>query len=281
MASFYKLTQQINWQAPWYQTLTVPTIMYDCASVYAWLNHQTIQNPILTYQGLAIQFVSQSALPDNTAYESFIGDTGNICTRDNLHDLLNGLIWLNFPKTKAVLNYLHTHDIAHNGITAHRSPLRNALTLFDENGGVVVSSDVKILIQLQAFDWQNALFSNRKKWQSPNQRVQFFPFGHALLEKLVTPRKNITSHVLLLNVSQDFFTLTITEQRVKLDGILAKSFLANYQEILQSKNFQPLPVMGIPNFCAENKEREFYQDKDVFREAKDKKSLLLQIKNEF
>ena len=39
----------------------------------------------------ALKFVSQDALPEGEAYESFIATTGNIPTRDNLHDLFNGL----------------------------------------------------------------------------------------------------------------------------------------------------------------------------------------------
>src|SRR5690606_23656855 len=46
--------------------------------------------PALNDQAHTLQFVSQKALLAGEAYENFIGTTGNIPTRDNLHDLFNG-----------------------------------------------------------------------------------------------------------------------------------------------------------------------------------------------
>src|SRR5688572_3809516 len=56
-------------------------------------------------------FVEQSALPLGESYESFIARTASVPTRDNLHDLLNGLVWLSYPKTKRRLNTLHAQEI--------------------------------------------------------------------------------------------------------------------------------------------------------------------------
>ena len=56
--------------------------------------------PALNNQSHTLRFVSQNALPAGEAYESFIGTTGNIPTRDNLHDLFNGSNWLTYPNTK-------------------------------------------------------------------------------------------------------------------------------------------------------------------------------------
>ena len=58
-------------------------------------------------------------------------------TRDNLHDFFNGLVWLRFPRAKRRLNELQAAEIARAGIGAARGPLRDALTLFDENGAVL------------------------------------------------------------------------------------------------------------------------------------------------
>ncbi|MGP4848090.1 DUF3025 domain-containing protein, partial [Marinobacter sp. 1Y8] len=91
-----------------------------------------------------LQFVSQNALPEGEAYEQFIGTTGNIPTRDNLHDLFNGSIWLTFPKTKAMLNYYHMLEIAKQGINERRGRVRDTITVFDENGAVLVTSDASI-----------------------------------------------------------------------------------------------------------------------------------------
>ena len=227
---------------------------------------------IANFEKLPIRFVDQACLPEGEAYESFIAKTGKIPTRDNHHDLLNGLIWLNFPQAKAVFNELHAQDILRHGIHNARTALRNALTVFDENGGIVVSSDKLLLEQLQAFKWHAALVTHRTNWLGQHRTIAFFPFGHALLEKLVEPRKNITSHTLLILVDEGWFEQSIASQRKQLDTAIAKMFrelempdLADNTVKLSSKSFQPLPVMGIPGYSADNVIPAFYQDEAVFR----------------
>lgn len=227
---------------------------------------------IVNFEKLPIRFVEQACLPESEAYESFIANTGKIPTRDNHHDLLNGLIWLNFPQAKAVFNELHAKDILRHGIHNARTALRNALTVFDENGGIVVSSDKLLLEQLQAFKWHAALVTHRTNWLGQHRTIAFFPFGHALLEKLVNPRKNITSHTLLILVDEGWFEQSIDSQRNQLDTAIAKLFrqlampyLADNAVKLSSKSFQPLPVMGIPGYSDDNVIPIFYQDEAVFR----------------
>lgn len=266
----YDLYQQINWQASWYRTLSIPPCpphdskgdCQDFATVKDWLNH-TLTSPIYNAKNLAIEFVSQNELPPNTAYETLIANTGKIPTRDNFHDLLGGVIWHNYPKTKAVFNALHQQDISEHGITAKRTPLRNLLTVFDENGGIVVSCDNKLLQALQQFDWHTALWECQAQWASD---TAFFAFGHALLEKLITPRLPITGHCLLLHVDSDFFGLDVQQQRDTLDNWLSALFWRQHND-LNSKMFQPLPILGIPQFC-ECQSLEFYQNKSVFRDKR-------------
>jgi len=227
---------------------------------------------IANFEKLPIRFVEQACLPEGEAYETFIANTGKIPTRDNHHDLLNGLIWLNFPQAKAVFNELHAKDILRHGIHNARTALRNALTVFDENGGIVVGSDRLLLEQLQAFKWQAALVTHRANWLAQHRTIAFFPFGHALLEKLLNPRKNITSHTLLILVDEGWFAQSIDSQKNQLDTAIAKLFrelampdLAGNAVKLSSKSFQPLPVMGIPGYSADNVIPAFYQDEAVFR----------------
>ena len=217
---------------------------------------------LMTAKGYPIKFVSQENLPAGEAYESFIAKTGSIPTRNNYHDFFNGLIWLNFPQTKLTFNALHAKDISEHGVTATRTSLRNALTLFDENGGVVVSSDYSLLQALQQFNWQDALYHTRGLWQADTPQAAFFPVGHALLEKLMTPRKNITSHTLLLHVAPCWFEQSLSEQRHKLDNFVAQLFA---KTCVDSKIFQPLPVMGLPTYTTNNQLADFYHDKTVFR----------------
>lgn len=273
-----------NFHAPWYNLLNhvdsmsnnsfqegqvpIAALLNGCLDNVNATNLATIVNA----QKLPIRFVSQHCLPAGEAYESFIAKTGQIPTRDNAHDLLNGLIWLNFPTAKALFNQLHAQDIIRHGINAARTPLRNALTLFDENGGIVVSANRDLLEALQHFNWQDVFVDARDHWGEQHRDIAFFPFGHALLEKLISPRKNITSHTLLIEVDAAWLSQPLKAQRQQLDIAVSTIFQQTVNNkaddkglSITSKNFQPLPVMGIPDYCQENLQAEFYQDNTVFR----------------
>ncbi|HEY0940177.1 MAG TPA: DUF3025 domain-containing protein [Steroidobacter sp.] len=194
-----------------------------------------------------VRFVEQAALPSNEPYESFIARTGCVPTRDNLHDLFNGLMWLNYPKTKRRLNLLHAEEIARRGkATGARGALRDALTVFDENAAILQAPDV-LVSALRERDWKRLFVELRPEWQSARLAI----FGHALLEKLMQPRKPITAHVWLVPDSSD--------------EVIASSLTP---ERLAAKDFLPLPVLGVPGWWPANELPAFYDDADVFRPAR-------------
>ena len=190
-----------------------------------------------------VHFVEQEALPVGESYESFIHRTSRVPTRDNLHDLFNGLIWLSYPESKRRLNALHAQQIALHGTTGARGSLRDAMTLFDENAAILQAPAVSI-DALRRRDWSALFVEHRGAWQSTRLVV----FGHALLEKLMQPRKAITAHVWLVD------ELT--------DAVLASSLTP---ERLSAKDFLPLPVLGVPGWWKANEEPGFYDDSEVFR----------------
>jgi hypothetical protein len=196
-----------------------------------------------------IRFVPQAHLPPGEPYERFIFETGAIPTRDNLHDLFNGLVWLTCPLAKRRLNELQAAEIARCGIGATRGPLRDALTLFDENGAVL-DAPPALWRALVERDWQGLFVTRRHLWREARLRV----FGHALLEKLVTPRKSITAHVLLSASG----SRRLTDDDAALAAVLDPAHL-------RTKPFAPLPVLGVPLWWAGNSETGFYDDADVFR----------------
>ncbi|KRG33264.1 DUF3025 domain-containing protein [Psychrobacter sp. P11G3] len=233
--------------------------------------------PAHDHKSQTLQFVSQDALPEGDAYEHFIGTTGNIPTRDNLHDLFNGSIWLTFPKTKAMLNYYHMLEIAKQGISEHRGRVRDTITVFDENGAVLVTSDASIGEALVNFDWQASLVKPRAKWDNPTQpddsaQAAVYIFGHALLEQLVHPRKPLCAHSIIIHVAQEFFTLSLAGRMSYLDDKVAE-----YMDTLLSdddvkpRQLAPLPILGVPHFWAENANTDFYEDSYVFRNGRRKK----------
>lgn len=224
-----------------------------------------------------LQFVSQNALPDGEAYEHFIGTSGHIPTRDNLHDLFNGSIWLTFPQTKAMLNYYHMLEIAKQGVSERRGRVRDTITVFDENGAVLVTSDVSIGEALVSFDWQASLVKPRAKWDNParpntSSQAAVYIFGHALLEQLIQPRKPLCAHSIVIHVSQEFFILSLAERMSYLDDKVAKymdTLLSN--DDVKPRQLAPLPILGVPHFWAENAATAFYDDSYVFRSGRRQK----------
>lgn len=205
--------------------------------------------------GRALRFVPQQELPAGTAYEAHIHDTGAVPTRDNLHDVFNGLIWLHYPLAKAVLNRLQAQAISAQGVGASRGPLRDAATLFDENAVLFISADGELEAALRGFRWRALFVDGREAW---GRRCTVLPFGHALLEKLVSPYKAVTAHAWPVAGAGVEPCSSIGD----IDETLARQ-LATLS--LHSRQFAPLPVMGIPGWSAANADPAFYDDAAVFR----------------
>jgi hypothetical protein len=206
-----------------------------------------------------VKFVPQSALPEGQAYEDFIFKTSQVPTRDGLHDFFNGLCWHRFPQAKRRLNQLQAAEIEAQGIRATRGPVRDALTLFDENVVLMHAPD-QVWAALQARDWLKLFVDLREQWQ----QVHLVLFGHALVEKLVTPYKSITGHV--YRVANE----VNPHDEVALDAWLVQDL---QPAKLATKPYEPLPVLGIPSWCAANSEPTYYEDTTVFRPKRESISL--------
>lgn len=199
-----------------------------------------------------LRFVAQSELPTGEAYEAYIDRAGQCPTRDGLHDFFNGLCWLRFPLVKRRLNQLHVAQIARTGIQPVRGPARDALTVFDENAAFLQAPDA-LWDALAAKDWQRVLGALRPLWQ----QAHLVLFGHALLEKLVQPRKSITAHVYRVH--------PVGSSWADLDAWIAADLSATK---LASKPFAHLPVLGVPSWWPGNSDPAFYADTTVFRPPK-------------
>ena len=210
-----------------------------------------------------MRFVAQSSLPSGVAYEQFIFDTRQCPTRDGLHDFFNALVWDQFPRTKARLNQMQAEQIAQLGSVTRRGAVRDALTVFDENGALFMAPP-QLWEALIAMDWLRLFVTLRPLWQE----ARLIPFGHALLEKLVQPRKPITAHV---------YTAQFTTKNIAINSINTSAdtcFYALLDELtaadlsadkFATKPFAPLPVLGIPNWWSANEDTDFYKDDTVFR----------------
>ena len=211
-------------------------------------------------QGCPVRFAPPDAAPPGEAYEAFIRRTAQVPTRDNLHDFFNGLVWLRFPQAKAALNRLQAEAIAAQGVGAVRGPVRDAITVFDENGALLLAPPAAAAVlwpALLARDWHGLLVTHRAWWA----QAQLVLFGHALMEQLVAPRKPITAHVWVL----PFEPAASGDPVPALDAALAADLSA---QRLATKPFTPLPVLGVPGWWPENEDPAFYADTTVFRPAR-------------
>jgi hypothetical protein len=212
--------------------------------------------------GKLLRFVPAGQIP-GVDYERHIFETGEVSTReDSWHDLFNGLVWCVLPRLKGAMNAAHHAHLeeAHDG---RRGARRDALTLLDESGALVVSCNPGLLAALAARDWRQAFLGLAGAWQ---HEVRTVICGHGLLEKLWTPYKSITAQVLLLYQDSAAAALWSDEFLSGLDASAARRLLGG---LCQSPaDLSPLPLMGIPGWWPEgDQDRSFYDDAAVFRAA--------------
>ena len=241
----------IDWQRPWLAPLA-DTGRAVAERVAAGDRVADALNALAAPGDVPVRFVPQSELPEGVAYEQFIFETRSVPTRDNLHDFFNGLIWLHHPRAKQRLNALQAAEIAARGVGSVRGPLRDAATVFDENGAVFIAP-LALREALAARQWRRLFVDLRPLWRD----ARLVLFGHALLEQLVSPRKPITAHV--------YQAREAIEMGANVDAWLAAGMDAAH---LARKPFNPLPVLGVPGWWAENENFCFYDDSFVFRGAR-------------
>lgn len=234
----------IDWAQPWlapYRALgeRAAALIERGASTHEALNIAAASGLPVALPAGPLRFVAPEALPSGEAYEAFIARTAGVPTRHNLHDFFNGLVWLTRPALKRRLHEIQAQQIAQLGVSGTRGVVRDAVTLFDENGALL-EAPAPLRRALIERDWVSLFLMQRAQWR----QARLLIVGHALLEQLVQPRKPLCAHV-WLNESAMHGDFTAAD--------------------LQPKPFMPLPVLGVPGWWAANAEPGFYADPAVFR----------------
>jgi len=243
----------IDWAAPW--LLPYRDIGQSLARQV--MDGQSCSAALNAAGSAPVRFVPQADLSEGMAYEQFIFGTHCVPTREGLHDFFNGLCWMRLPLTKTRLNHMQAAQIAADGVQSVRGPVRDAITLFDENAAFLRAPDA-LWQALAAKDWARLFSELRPLWG----QSWLVLFGHALLEKLTQPRKAITAHVYRVHPASDSLA--------DLDAWLAQHL--NAQE-LAAKPFAHLPVLGVPGWWPANEDPLFYDDTQVFRPPRASKLL--------
>lgn len=252
----------MEWHRPWLHPLAGVGAAVAQAAVH--VSVAQALNAAAERVSCPVRFAAADVTPAGEAYEAFVRRTAQVPTRDNLHDFFNGLVWLHFPQTKTALNRLQADAIATQGVGAVRGPVRDAITVFDENGALLLAPPAVATVlwpALLARDWQGLFVTHRALWA----QAQLVLFGHALMEQLVSPRKPITAHVWVL----PFEPMATGNRTPALDNKLDAALAADLSiQRLATKPFTPLPVLGVPGWWPGNADPAFYADTTVFRPAR-------------
>jgi hypothetical protein len=256
----------IDWSMPWFAQFAARgqrwqhAALASYAALLAEMNADASEMRQTTGRGQCLGFIAQDDLPSGASYEAHIASTGCVPTRHNLHDFFNGSMWFAFPRIKAALNARQSTAIDALGIGPTRGGVRDTLTLFDENALLFACADPSLSAALRGFDWQTLLVARRDAWGA---RCEVRCFGHALLEKLIAPFKACTGHAWIVDVPSAYFEWDRPERDAWLDQTVSAALLGT--DSLTSRMFAPLPVLGIPDWWAENELPAFYDDTSVFR----------------
>lgn len=227
------------------------------------LNALARQRGLVTGGGAALSFVLPSGV--HAGYEERAYRAGEIATRaDNRHDLFNALIWLAFPLTKAALNRRHVAAAseAAKGSSPVRGSLRDALTQFDECGVVVAGSSADLWATLRAHRWREVFVRRRDELR---RTTRFLVFGHASHDALAAPFVGLCGKALFMAVDEAWLALPEAAALATLDERLAALFAAGN---FVPRDWQPLPLLGIPGATAENENPDYYDDRRQFRAAR-------------
>ena len=223
-------------------------------------------DPVRTASGLPLRLVPAGVRRRSfeERYEARMHLKGEMVFRDReWHDLLNLLVWLTFPRAKAALNARHFEALSAQRAagTANRGPAQDALTLFDEGGVIVASSDEGMLRLLREWRWKELLWRNRERLTAG---VRFILFGHALYEKALNPFMGITGRGILLKVAPVELARPVGEQIPVLDEKLA-AHLSDPSNLTAPRDLAVVPVLGVPGWHPDNARETFYDDADYFR----------------
>ena len=235
-----------------------------------WPTHRDLDNLkflkdhcIAAGSGQPIRFVPQDhAAQGDTehCYESKIYRTGQVSTRSgNWHDFFNALVWITFPQAKAALNRIHYRVLMHGGKVTKRGPLRDAATLVDESGVIVLSSCPELIKLLKRHEWKTVFWQYRSAVRSS---MRFLVFGHALYEKALSPYVGMTGKGVFFQVEESFFHQVLTAQLKIVDQWLA-DFLS--QQLSSNADLFPIPILGYPEWSVDNRYADYYDNECYFR----------------
>ncbi|MEZ4230403.1 MAG: DUF3025 domain-containing protein [Polyangiaceae bacterium] len=209
----------------------------------------------------AVSFVEQdeAAIKRAGGYDFFIRERRAVPSRrESWHDLFNALVWLHYPRLKLQIHQLQLEDFARREQAGRRTPLGDVATLLDECGTIVISTDPSLLDDLRALRWRRLFFDRRAELR---EKARFLVVGHALLHALLEPYIGLMARALLVEVPASALT-DMSATRSFVDAWAATELPIRLRH---TSDLYPLPLLGIPDFVA-NDSAAFYDGlPDYFR----------------
>jgi hypothetical protein len=205
-------------------------------------------------------------------YEQRIHRAGRLGLRTgNWHDLMNLLVWCRFPQAKAALNAAHG-DAGGAAPTVPgrghgRGRRRDALTLFDESGVILFCADPELAQLLRSMCWQPLFVERRARVL---ESARFVVFGHGLLDRAQQPFPGLTGHTLVIEVAAAELAAVTADvvQRGQAASWLDQRVAAAIDTLAEPSVLAPLPLLGVPGWCAANEEPAYYADTRWFRPSR-------------
>ncbi len=278
-----KTNTRIDALVPWSGDFYLQSAMYDplCKWASCFTKHlqwpslndyqqfmESLPNPLKTLNGATIKIASQAGKPQQFSdhYAPRIFYSGEIQTRTkNWHDFFQMLTWVIYPKTKAVINQIHIplakQRIDSGGDIGRRTPVENTLSLFDEGGVVILSSDNSLLDHIRYFQWKQLFWERRNELQ---QKLRCITFGHAMYEKGLKPYVGMTANAILLFAQQEVIEMEQEAQLTWVDDTLAEIFQKG-EQYQKPKDLSPFPILGMPGWVEENSDESYYDNQYYFR----------------
>lgn len=224
-----------------------------------------LAHPPQAASGAPVRFVLPAG--EAAGYEERVYTNGEVETRaDNWHDFFNALAWMAYPRTKRILNGRHhaalqAQRVAGSGV---RGALRDAVTQFDECGIVVASASPALVDLIRAHEWKELFWMHRAQLACD---MRFFVFGHATWDQLRAPFVGLTAKAVFLEADTAWLERPVEQQVADVDARLAEILLRS-DAYVQPRDFQPLPLLGIPGVVAESEAPSYYDDVRQFRPKK-------------
>ncbi len=200
-----------------------------------------------------VRFVIQDdrAIKQAGGYDFFIRDQLSVPSRPgSWHDLFNALVWLHYPQLKLRIHRLQLEDFSRREQPGKRTSLGDAVTLLDECGTLVLSSDPTLLDDIRELRWRRLFFERREELL---QSARFLVVGHALLHALLEPYIGLMGHALLIDAPGGALEDALSARRF-IDAWAPEHLSGRIQ---RTRDLCPLPLLGIPGYVA-NESAAFY-----------------------